>query len=97
MAESPGETRGSPIKTVNPKSALSKWGNKIGHVVAAGVGVGGAGTVGGVGMGGWDSDRDSAPPLGSMTIDRVVEQLYFVRISVYNAKGNLSEAQQVCG
>lgn len=63
--------------------------------MGAGVGAGGAGTIGGAGMGGWDSDRDCPPPLGSMTIDRVVEQLYFVRISVYNAKGNLCEPQQV--
>ncbi|CAM9491552.1 unnamed protein product, partial [Scytosiphon promiscuus] len=32
-AGSPGEIRGSPNKAVNPKSAISKWGTKIGHVV----------------------------------------------------------------
>ncbi|CAM9114978.1 unnamed protein product, partial [Pylaiella littoralis] len=39
-------------------------------------------------------DTEAKAFLPSATIDRVVEQLFFVRISVYNAKGKLSETQQ---
>lgn len=55
---------------------------------------GGTDAFDGAGGEGGDDD-DSLPALATMTIDRVVEQLFFVRISVYNAKGKLSEPQQV--
>lgn len=82
---------GTLNKSLNPKATMTRWGQRLGHVVGASVGGGGGGG------GGGDSDHDSPPPLGTMTIDRVVEQLFFVRISVYNAKGNLTEPQQVGG
>ncbi|CAN0006760.1 unnamed protein product [Ectocarpus sp. 6 AP-2014] len=81
------------------KSTMARWGTRIGHVVGAGGGVGRGMGEAGVGGPGGEDGPDGAhgppPPLGTMTIDRVVEQLFFVRVSVYNAKGKLSEAQQV--
>lgn len=93
--------RGTLNKSLNPRSTMAKWGNKLGHAVRGGTEApgtdtpGAAGTPGGAGAAG-ERDRDEPPPaLGAMTIDRVVEQLFFVRVSVYNAKGKLSEPQQV--
>ena len=80
---------GGTSKSLNPKATMTRWGHRLGY----NVGTGGGAT--GSAAGGGDSDHDSPPPLGMMTIDRVVEQLFFVRISVYNAKGKLSEPQQV--
>lgn len=93
--------------TLNPrKSVISRWGHKLGHTVGGGGGGGGEGggrgggggggteATGRAGEGGEDGD-DPPALLGAITIDRVVEQLFFVRVSVYNAKGKLSEAQQV--
>ena len=84
-------------KTLNPKLAMTRLGHKLGHAVR-----GGSDTPEGLtaeaaaaaAKGHGDQDEPS-PALGAMTIDRVVEQLFFVRVSVYNAKGRLSEPQQV--
>lgn len=80
--------RETMTRSLNPRSAMARWGQKLGQAV--GGGGGGAESPGVV----EDGDLET-PPLGAMTIDRVVEQLFFVRMSVYNAKGKLSEAQQV--
>lgn len=85
--------RGTLNRSLNPRSAVSRWGHKLGHT-----GGGGTETPGGAraGAGAGDGDDEQQPPLlGAMTIDRVVEQLFFVRVSVYNARGKLSEPQQV--
>lgn len=89
-AEGGGALRG----TLNPKSTMARWGHKLGHAVGAGGGRGGKEEpAGGGGVG--DGEHEQPPALGAMTIDRVVEQLFFVRVSVYNANGKLSEPQQV--
>ena len=100
-ADGGGATRGTLNRALNPKSAMAKWGHKLGHAVR------GPGTETTPGTetpstealgGAVEAEHDEPPPalaLGAMTIDRVVEQLFFVRVSVYNAKGKLSEPQQV--
>lgn len=99
-ADGGGATRGTLNKALNPKSAMAKWGHKLGHAVRRpGTETPGTETPSTETLGGEaEAERDEPPPalaLGAMTIDRVVEQLFFVRVSVYNAKGKLSEPQQV--
>ncbi|CAM9114900.1 unnamed protein product [Pylaiella littoralis] len=81
-----------------PNSTMSRLGSKAGRVLGVAGGEGGGVTGawgGGVTPGAGAGDTEATAFLSSATIDRVVEQLFFVRISVYNAKGKLSETQQV--
>eukprot|EP00903_Cladosiphon_okamuranus_P008596 g8244.t1 len=82
--------RGTLNRSLNKRSAVSRWGHKLGHAKGGGPEAPGGAAAGA----GGDGDHEQPPALGTLTIDRVVEQLFFVRVSVYNSKGKLSEPQQ---